>query len=243
MLATARHQRILSLLRDQGTVSASELQRNLDVTAMTVWRDLKALDELGLLRRTRGGARSLEHTFGEPDFEVKKLRSLAAKAQIASLAAREFVREGDTIALEGGTTVAALIEHLPKKRISVVTNSLPVALRVRSLRPEIPVEVAGGWLSAISGNTIGPGALRAMDKWQASVCFLGATGFDAEVGPSDPNPFEIEAKRMLASRARRVVMLLDSSPSTRRAGFRSTSSSIDPRHAPIASGPLPSRGR
>ncbi len=225
MIAPARHQRILSLLRDLGMVSAAGLRRDLGVTAMTVWRDLKMLEELGLLRRTRGGARSLERAPGEPDFEAKDAASRAAKQRIAALAAREFVREGDTIALEGGTTVAALVDHLPLKRVSILTNSLPVALRVRAVRPELPVEVAGGWLSRVSGNTTGPGALRAMEKWRASVCFLSATAFDAGVGPSDPNPFEIEAKRKLAGCARRVVMLLDSS----KFGARSTAVTLHPR--------------
>jgi len=225
MLATVRHQRILSALRDRGTVSVSGLQRDLGVTTMTVWRDLKMLEELGLLRRVHGGARSVESVPGESDYETKDAASHEAKQRIAGLAAREFVKEGDTIALEGGTTVAALVEHFPRARISILTNSLPVALRVRSLRPELPVEVAGGWLSQISGNTTGPEALRVMQKWKASVCFLGATAFDAEVGPSDPNPFEIEAKRMLAACARRVVLLLDSS----KFGARSAAVTIHPR--------------
>lgn len=225
MLAAVRHQRILSLVRDQGVVSTAGLQHDLGVTAMTVWRDLKILQELGLLRRTRGGAHRVERALGEPDFEAKNAAAHAAKQRIAALAAREFVREGDTIALEGGTTVAALVDHLPQKRVSILTNSLPVALRVRAIRPELPVEVAGGWLSQVSGNTTGPEALRAMEKWQASICFLSATSFEAEVGPSDPNPFEIEARRMLASCARRVVMLLDSS----KFGTRSAAVTLHPR--------------
>jgi DeoR/GlpR family transcriptional regulator of sugar metabolism len=224
MQASVRHQRILLLLRDCGAVSAAGLRRDLGVTAMTVWRDLKMLEELGLLRRTHGGARSLERAPGEPDFEAKNAAAHAAKQAIAALAARLFVREGDTIALEGGTTVAALIDHLPEKRVSILTNSLPVALRVREARPQLPVEVAGGAMSRISGNTTGPEALRAMERWKASLCFLSATGFDAESGPGDPNPFEIETKRILASRARRTVMLLDSS----KFGVKSAAVTIHP---------------
>jgi DeoR family fructose operon transcriptional repressor len=229
MLPTIRHQRILVTLRDRGAVSAAELRRDLGVTAMTVWRDLKALEELGLLRRTRGGARSRDRAAGEPDYEVKRLKSLSAKQRIAAFAAREFVKEGETIALEGGTTIAALIEHLPSKRISILTNSLPIALRARAIRPELSVELAGGLLSQVSGNTTGPGALRAMAKWRASVCFLSATGFDGEVGPTDPNPLEIEVKRLLASRADRVVMLLDAS----KFGTRSAAVTIHPRRLDV----------
>ena len=62
--------------------------------------------------------------------------------------------------MEGGTTVAALVDALPDQHISVVTNSLPIALRMRARRPVLPVRVLGGWLSAVSGNTTGPEALK-----------------------------------------------------------------------------------
>ena len=225
MIATARHQHILSALRKRGSLSSAALRRELGTTAMTVWRDFKTLEELGLLRRVRGGASLAGLLPGEPDYEEKHARADGAKRRIAAFAATEFVREGDTVALEGGTTVAALLDFLPRSRISILTNSLPVALRARSVRPECPVRIAGGWLSRISGNTSGPETVRAMEKWRSSVCFISATGFDAEVGPSDPNPLEIEAKRALVAGAKQTVLLLDSS----KFGRRSAAVTLHPR--------------
>lgn len=225
MLPTVRHQHILEALRNHGSVSAAALRQTFQTTAMTVWRDLKALEELGLLRRTRGGACLQDRFPGEPNYEAKNQNAFEAKRRIAALAAQEFVREGDAIVLEGGTTVSALINYLPTERISVLTNSLPVALRVRAQRPGLPTLVAGGWMSRVSGNTCGPEALRSMAKWQAAVCFVSATAFDAVVGPSDPNPLEIEAKRALAACARRVVLLLDST----KFGQRSAAVTLHPR--------------
>ncbi len=192
---------------------------------MTIWRDLKALEELGLLRRTHGGACLHGHFFGEPNYEAKNQSAFEPKRRIATLAAQEFVRKGDAIAMEGGTTVSALIDYLPTEHISILTNSLPVALRIRALRPKVPALVAGGWISRVSGNTCGPEALRSMTKWRADVCFISATAFDAIVGPSDPNPLEIEAKRALAACARRVVILLDST----KFGQRSAAVTLHPR--------------
>lgn len=220
----ARHQRILSLLRDRGEVRASSLVRELGVTPMTVWRDLKSIGEQGLLRRVRGGALPSAGG-GEPDFETKATAAGKAKARIAEAAVREFIREGDVIALEGGTTVAALVDALPEHRISVITNSLPVALRIRQRRPSLPVRVVGGWLSAISGNTTGPGALKEARKDRVSACFLSATGWDPAHGPMDPNPLEIEMKRAFAGCAGQVVLLMDS----RKFTTTSTSVMIHPR--------------
>ena len=236
-MTTARHQRILTLLRKRPSVSARELRAVLGVTAMTVWRDLRELEELGLLRRVRGGAHAATRTPGEPEFEAKAAAAGDAKRRIAACAVARFVREGETIALEGGTTVAALVDHLPAARVSVLTNSLPVALRVRARRPGLPVKLPGGWLSQVSGNVVGPEALQFIARQRASVCFLSATGFDARRGPTDPNPLEIEVKRAWAAVAGRVVLLLDAA----KFGVRSASVMIHPRrlHALVTDAPPP----
>lgn len=193
---------------------------------MTVWRDLRELEELGLLKRVRGGARITAKTGGEPEFEVKAAAAGEAKQRIAACAVERFVRDSDTVALEGGSTVAALVDHLPATRISILTNSLPIALRIRSKRPELPVKLPGGWLSQVSGNVVGPETLQFIEKQRASICFLSATGFDDELGPTDPNSLEIEVKRAWAAVSARVVLLLDS----RKFGVRSAAVMIHPRH-------------
>jgi DeoR/GlpR family transcriptional regulator of sugar metabolism len=126
---------------------------------------------------------------------------------------------------------------LPDQHISVVTNSLPIALRMRARRPVLPVRVLGGWLSAVSGNTTGPEALKSAALGRTSVCFLGATGWDAERGPMDPNPLEIEVKRALAACSERVVLLMDS----RKFHLASASVMIHPRrlHALVTDAPPP----
>jgi len=221
--AAARHQRILAILRDRGEVRVSEITGALGVTPMTAWRDLKSLDEQGLLRRVRGGAVAVSGP--ELDFEVKAGAAGSAKRLIAQRAVMEFVREGDVLAMEGGTTVAALVPALPGKRISVVTNSLPIGLTLRHQRPALPVRVIGGWLSLVSGNTVGPEALKDIRGSRVSVCFLSATGWDNTRGPMDPNPLEIEVKRALAASADRVVLLMDS----RKFGVSSASVMIHPK--------------
>lgn len=216
MLIT-RHQRILALLNERGYLGAGEVARLFAVTPMTVWRDFRALGELGLLRRVRGGVRASGTGAGEPVFEAKEQADMIRKDRIAACAVREFVTKGSVIVLEGGTTVAAMVTHLPETQVSILTNSLPVALQLRAVRPNLTVRLVGGWLSAVSGNLVGAETVREIGRLTADVCFIGATGFDAEVGPSDPNPLEIEVKRAWAGIARRTVMLLDAGKFGRRA--------------------------
>lgn len=234
---TARHQRILAELQEHGEVRARNLCREFAVTPMTVWRDLQMLSEQGLLTKIRGGALCAGDRFGEPRFEAKAFASDQAKTQIADAAVREFVRDGDVIAMEGGTTVAALVDALPEQRISIVTNSLPIALRIRARRPALPVRVLGGWLSTVSGNTTGADALKITATARVSVCFLSSTAWDIACGPMDPNPLEIEVKRALAASSERVVMLVDS----RKFQTSSASVTIHPcrLHALVTDAPPP----
>ncbi|MCC5850205.1 MAG: DeoR/GlpR transcriptional regulator [Verrucomicrobia bacterium] len=233
----ARHQRILLWLQEEEELRVRDLADRLGITSMTVWRDVKLLEEQGLLRKEHGVIRRPAAALRELDFESKDQTGLTAKRKIAELALRAFVREGDVIAMEGGTTVAALAELLPKQRVSVITNSLPIGLRLRQSHPEIPVRMIGGWISPVSGNCTGPDALREIRRHSATVCFLSATGWDAAKGPTDPNPLEIEVKRALAAMADRVVLLMDS----RKFSVEAASLMIHPRrlHALVSEAPVP----
>lgn len=237
LLHMTRHQRILALLGDHGIVSARELRTLLGVTAMTVWRDLCLLEELGLLRRVRGGAQMISPGATEPDFEAKGSAEAEAKSRIAARAVREFVYDRCILGLEGGTTIAEVIPFLPETRISVLTNSLPVASRLRKTRPLVPVQLSGGSLSPVSGNLTGPEAIRSLKRQSADVCFLSATGLDLDRGLTDPNPLEIEVKRVLAAISQRVVLLLDHS----KFGVSSAAVAIHPKrlHAVVTDGVPP----
>lgn len=211
-----RHGRILFRLERDGEVRAAALAKEFGVSVMTVWRDLGSLAEQGLLDRVHGGAKTAAKKSFEAGFEAKEVENAPLKNRIAAVAVERFVTSGDSLALEGGTTVAALVGHLPESNLSIVTNSVPVALRIRASRPSLPVRLLGGWLSGISGNTVGAGAIREAATSASSVCFLGASAWDAGSGPMDPNPMEIEVKRALAGAASKVVLLMDGSKFGRR---------------------------
>lgn len=222
--AHIRQQRILQWLGDTAFLSTSELRKRLGSNAMTLWRDLNALEEQGLIRRVRGGAELASGT--EDEFEAKAAERMHAKHRIAEMAARTFVRGGMTLALEGGTTVMALVEYLPSEQVSIITNSLPVASRLRKLRPNLRVRMPPGWLSGVSGNLCGPETVRWLRARKTDLCFIGATAFDLGRGPTDPNPLEIEAKRAMLSGSTKVVLLIDQG----KFGQSSTSAVVHPRH-------------
>lgn len=211
MLTQDRHRLLLRRLEETGSLRVAGLDRELDVNAMTIWRDLRLLEQRGLLKRVHGGAVRADRSL-EPAFRLKQQRALTEKRLIAALAARKYVRAGDVVILEGGTTVAELLGHLPERDLTLLTNSLPILSRAHAMGRGWQIHGSGGALSPVSGNFVGPEAVEFFGKNFATTFFMSATGLDMESGTlTDPNPVEIEVKRAMARAARRVVLLLDSS--------------------------------
>ena len=198
-------------------VSTAELQETLGVSMMTVWRDLGALEREGALRRVHGGAVPVDGAAGpEPSFAAKAARAASAKQRIARVALAGHVRPGMTLALDGGSTVAALMPFLPvNSGLTLLTNSLEI---VRQTPAGVAVSCSGGIYREVSGTFVGPQALRFFSEHRADVAFVSATGLDEEEGLTDPNPLEIEVKRALCARAGKVVLLIDA----QKFGKRST---------------------
>lgn len=208
MTGEQRRTLIRRQLRGNSGVTTAQLQELLGVSAMTIWRDLGALDKAGVLRRVHGGAVPTDETAGpEPTFAMKAVRAASAKQRIARAAISEFVRPNLVLALEGGTTVAALMPFLPVDAgLTVLTNSLEI---VRQAPSGISVICSGGLYREVSGTFVGPQAVQFFAEHSADIAFISATALDASDGLMDPNPLEIEVKRALCRGAKRVVLLID----------------------------------
>src|SRR5918992_5701903 len=156
MYAEERQQRILREARERGRVEVASLSRLLDVTSETVRRDLTALERHGLLRRVHGGAIPLDRLGFEPGLATRDAVMTAEKERIAKAALEELPPEG-AILLDAGTTTARLADALPSDYdLTVVTNSLPIAMKLSS-RPNLTLLFLGG---RVRGRT-----LAAVDVW------------------------------------------------------------------------------
>ncbi|ARZ66307.1 DeoR/GlpR family DNA-binding transcription regulator [Streptomyces sp. HU2014] len=221
LLAEQRRALILDEVRRRGGVRVNELTRRLNVSDMTVRRDLDALARQGVVEKVHGGAVPVtEATAHEPGFEAKSALELAAKEDIARAAARMAAR-GGAIALAGGTTVFALAQRLVDvPDLTVVTNSVRAAdvfhTAQRSVsstgpaaRPGAATVVLTGGVRTPSDTLVGPVADAAIRSLHFDVLFIGVHGISAEAGLSTPNLAEAETNRHFVRAARRVVVLAD----------------------------------
>src|SRR6185437_9430922 len=127
MLARQRQARIVDEVRRRGGVRVSDLTSLLDVSDMTVRRDLEELDRRGLVHKVHGGAVLATNSAEEPGFEAKSLRECVEKGALA-LAAAGLVVPGQALAVSAGTTTRALATaHAALSDITVVTNSVRLA--------------------------------------------------------------------------------------------------------------------
>jgi DeoR/GlpR family transcriptional regulator of sugar metabolism len=210
VLAVQRHKLIVDELRRQGAVRVSELTRLLDVSEMTIRRDLDALAAAGLLEKVHGGA-TLRGGLSadEPGFEAKSERQLREKEAIARAAAR-LVEPGQSIGLTAGTTTWRLAHHLARvPDLTVVTNSIQVAnVLHREPRPDLTVVLTGG-VRTPSDALVGPIAVNAIRSLHLDVLFLGVHGASADAGLTTPNLLEAETDRALVEASARRIVVAD----------------------------------
>lgn len=210
VLARQRQERILEIVRSEGAARVSELIELLDVSDMTVRRDLEVLASRGLIARVHGGATTVSpRSTYEPGFTVKSSLQAEEKAAIARTAA-ELVTPGSAVAISAGTTTFALArELLAVPDLTVVTNSVPVAqLFHESPRKDVTLVLVGG-VRTPSDALVGPVSVTALRTLHTDWLFLGVHGVDAHAGLTTPNLAEAETDRAMIACARRLVVLAD----------------------------------
>jgi DeoR family fructose operon transcriptional repressor len=209
MFAEQRKQRILKALERSQAVSVLDLGRALRASPASIRRDLVDLERAGLLKRTHGGAVSAQLATLEPSLAEKEDRYQAQKAAIAAVAAG-FVKEGDTILLDAGSTTRQIARELRERRgITIVTNALNIAWELASSHMEIVL--TGGQLRPNVLSQVGPLAEQALGVLQVDKLFLAANGVDLDKGVTTPNLIEARTKQAMVASASEVILVVDHS--------------------------------
>ena len=220
----ARLTAILTSLQKTGSVSVETLSNELQVSHVTVRRDLDTLESQGLLRRTHGGAVSIEPLFYEPfrndrSFQAQVEKFADEKRRIGRAAAT-LIKKGDIIALTPGTTTTEVVRGLPlNHEITVVTSTVNVAMEL-SKRKDLDVYVTGGRLHGDWFSLVGPTAAQSLSRVMIHVLFIGADGIGAKSGVSCFDPEEAQLNSTMVKHARKKVVVVDHSKFGIVAGWR-----------------------
>jgi len=210
-----RHQHILEQLKENGQVSVIDLSETLDVSEVTIRKDLKTLEERDLLFRTHGGASQDNPYAGEKTLRDKEVISIPQKSKIAQFAAN-MISDDDSIIMASGTSVTALARSLhPNRRLTVITSALNVAMELINY-PQVEVLQLGGTLRHNSSSVVGPYAEMILQDVACNLLFMGVDGIDLEVGLTTTSLPEARLNQKMIDVARKVIVLADSSKFGRR---------------------------
>lgn len=206
MLVDQRRDEILEAIQIKGFASLSDLSEGIGVSESTIRRDLEYLENLGQVRRTRGGAAYV----GEALTGFDDRRSIAAsEKQKISRATAELIGRQETIILDGGTTTLEVAKHLAGKGLQVVTNSLPIVNHLVSVA-DVELIFLGGYVYPKTGVTLGELTIEALSKVHARRLIMSVGGI-TEQGLFNTNSLLAQTERQMIQSVDEVIVVSDSS--------------------------------
>lgn len=211
--ATLRRSKLVEIIRSSGFSSLPDLADALDVSESTVRRDLSQLEQQGVTRRTHGGAFYTGPSPGVTHFRHRQQTNWDKKKAIAAATAR-IIEEGDTLLLDGGSTLYEVARLLVNRSLQVVTNSLPVA-NLFSTSTSVDLVVLGGYVHNRSGAMHGCYADRTLESIRVQRAVMGAAAID-EHGMFNHNEMIATTERAMLRTAEEVIVAADSTKFGRR---------------------------
>ncbi|KWX02986.1 DeoR/GlpR transcriptional regulator [Carbonactinospora thermoautotrophica] len=209
---------LLELLARDGRLEVEQAARELGVSSATIRRDLDQLAQQQMLTRTRGGAVAHSVSYDLP-LRYKTARRAPEKQRIGAAAAG-LVAPGSIVGLNGGTTTTEVARAIGTRSdlhpstgapgVTIVTNALNIANEL-VVRPHVKIVVTGGVARPQSYELIGPLATGILNEVSLDLAIIGVDAIDAEQGATADHEGEAAINRLMASRARQVVVVADSS--------------------------------
>ena len=206
-----RRMLILDRLRAEGKVNLNEIADELQVSSMTIRRDLRLFVEQGIATISSGTAHLVGDTNQEGLYPSQpRVGSHAAQKQAIGRAAAQRIEDGDTIIIDCGSTTLQLLHYLGSKQVTIITNSIP-ASALAGRNSAVKLIYAPGEYSPDSAGMIGPLTVDFFHTLRADKAFLGAHGFDAMGGVNEPVLGDATTKRAMLEAAQSSFLLVDSS--------------------------------
>ena len=205
-----RQQHILDLIEKRNSISVSELCQLLGVSDMTIRRDLRSLSKAGLLERVYGGALLRRGRSYEPPY-ITRMAENIEKKEIIGRRAAALVDDGDSIALDVGTTTLELAKSLRSaSNLTIITASVHIA-NILNEAPSLRLILTGGILRTQELSLIGHIAERTFKDFHVDKAFVGVGGLDLKDGLTEYNVEDMLVKRAMIENADQVIVVTDSS--------------------------------
>jgi DeoR/GlpR family transcriptional regulator of sugar metabolism len=209
MLANQRREKILASIKEDGFAKVADLSKMFKVTEVTIRQDLEKIEKEGLICREHGGAflKSISDTVR--NIELLNLENIEMKKVIGKKAA-EYINEGDVIILDSGSTTTEIAKNLvERKHLTVITNSLNIALLL-GVNPGINLILTGGEFKAPTLSLTGQKAADFFTGINVDKLFLATAGISLKSGLTYPSISDLVVKKAMIDVAEQVFLVADS---------------------------------
>lgn len=209
MLQPERRKYILNFLKSNNSVEVESLAEELEVSAMTIRRDLKFLEEEGMIERTYGGAVLNPSLTSETPYLTKEITNVNEKRKIAEYAVK-FIEEGMVVGLDGGTTsmeIAKLILNI--RNLTIVTPDVIIA-GFLAQNSNLEILCTGGNVQNHTGVCLGNIADNFLKNVNIDISFIGTSGFTYD-SFSTPTFEKAELKKQFIKSSESAILVTDSS--------------------------------
>ena len=209
MLPIERKELMLDLLREKKIVKIKDLEDMLDVSLMTIHRDIKALEKEGKIKKLRGAIMGLNlEKDRESLFEERAKLNINKKIAIAKEAVKLMTTTG-YIFLDAGTTIFQIAKLMDAK-VTAVTNDLYIGLELANKENTEGI-ITGGVIRKITRSLIGPETIAGIERARATQAFIAASGVSEEFELLCGNPIESEVKKAYIKNYKEKILVVDSS--------------------------------
>lgn len=208
MLAEERKDIILKELYEEGKILVQDLSHDTNVSAETIRRDLKELENEGLLKRVHGGAILAKKINGELPINIRKTIYKESK-EIIAYKALKYINEGDAIFLDSSSTSMQIAESLEQfNHLKVITNSFFIAETLTKMN-NIQLILLGGNFNEKNYSFIGQSAQDALSQYYADACFISSTGVNQKGWLADSSESEAHIRKLMLEHSDKKYFVLD----------------------------------
>ena len=205
-----RQKSILERIEQRGSVTVIELAETLNVSEMTIRRDLNELENIGLIRRTHGGAVNARGRSYEPPLILRSDNNKTVKSLMGRYAS-EMVADGDSVSLDVGSTIFEVAANLKETHnITLITPSIPIATLFFD-RSDIRLILPGGIVRPGEMSMVGDFARKNLELMFVDRLFLGVGAIDSQAELTEYNLDDAAVKQVMIKNAKEIILVADSS--------------------------------
>jgi DeoR family fructose operon transcriptional repressor len=217
-LKVDRLKSVLEIVASKKRVSLSDLEQMLDVSRITIQRDLVELENRRLLKRFHGGAMSLDYSDGLYDMRVRRTINVDIKRNIVKKAV-SLIKPQSYIGMDASSTTYYLSEQVFPSNCFILACGIDTFSNLTS-NSNIDVVLSGGRLNKKTNSLVGPEAIAMIRKYHFDLIFISSEAYVPGAGFFDPMEEEVAVKRALIESSAKTIMLIDSSKVKRTGGVR-----------------------